>query len=80
MSSLPKLLRSSKRSTTEGWRNMMLLMVSTGEETLLPKECLSLLAREEVEGLRRKEVRRALAEKRAVMDWRRGDCMLAVGS
>lgn len=78
MSSLPKLRRSSTRLTTEGWRKMMLLMVSTGEEALLPHESLSLLARDDVEALRRKDVRRLAAERRAVMDWRREDCMVAV--
>jgi hypothetical protein len=61
----------------------MLLMVLTGELSCEAKEARSvLLAREDVEDDdmdRRNEVRMLCGEKRAVMDWKRGVCMMAVG-
>lgn len=75
-SSLPKLLRSSSRSSIDGWRKTMLLMVLTGDEEAVAYESRSLLARDEAEEERRKEVRSWLGEKRAVMDWKREDCMV----
>ncbi|KAG7131390.1 hypothetical protein HYQ46_009701 [Verticillium longisporum] len=62
----------------DGWWCMMLLMVLAGDEmTLAPHESRSLLARDEAEDERRKEARRLLEEKRAVMAWNRGEaCIL----
>ena len=61
----------------------MLLMVLTGELACEANEARSvLLAREDVDDDdmdRRNEVRMLCGEKRAVMDWKRGDCMVAVG-
>lgn len=57
----------------------MLLMVLTGELAWEWKEPLSELALEEVDEADddlRNEVRRLCREKRAVMDWKRGDCIL----
>ncbi len=72
---------SSKCSSPDFWRKTMLLMVLTGDcET---KELRSvLLAREEADDDddmdRRNEVRRLCGEKRAVMVWKREDCMMPV--
>lgn len=81
-SSLPKLLRSSSRPTMEGWRKMMLLMVLTGDEmeALDEYEFRALLALDEAEDERRKLVRRPCGAKRAVMEWKREDCMVGVCS
>jgi hypothetical protein len=61
----------------------MLLMVLTGELACEANEARSvLLAREDVDDDdmdRRNEVRMLCGEKRAVMDWKRGVCMVAVG-
>ena len=61
----------------------MLLMVLTGELACEANEARSvLLAREDVDDDdmdRRNEVRMLCGEKRAVMDWKRGECMMAVG-
>lgn len=54
----------------------MLLIVLTGDDDVVAYEPRSLLARDEAEDDRRKEVRKDLGEKREVMDWRREDCML----
>jgi hypothetical protein len=75
-SSLAKLLLSSSRSTIEGWRKMMLLMVLTGEDTVEAMESRLLLARDEAEDERRKEVRRVDGEKRAAIAWNLEDCIL----
>ena len=65
------------------WRKTMLLMVLTGELACEANEARSvLLAREDVDDDdmdRRNEVRRLCGEKRAVMDWKREVCMVAVG-
>lgn len=80
VSSLPKLLRSSSRSTMDGCRKMMLLMLlPTGDDVADMNEFRSaLLARDEaeLEDLR-KDVRRLWGEKRAVMVWKREGCILA---
>jgi len=55
------------------------LIVLTGELAWELNEFLSELARDEAEDDRRKDVRRLCREKRAVMAWKRGVCMLAVG-
>lgn len=54
----------------------MLLIVPTGDDDVVAYEPRSLLARDEAEDDRRKEVRKDLGEKREVMDWRPEDCML----
>ena len=56
----------------------MVLIVPTGELASETKEFLSELARDEAEDDRRKDVRRLCREKREVMDWKRGVCMMAV--
>jgi hypothetical protein len=60
----------------------MLLMVLTGELVCEPNDARSLLlARDEVDDDdmdRRNEVRRLCGEKRAVMDWNREVCIVAV--
>lgn len=54
----------------------MLLMVLTGELVCEAIDIRSLLlARDEADDDRRNEVRRLCGEKRAAMDWKRGDCM-----
>jgi len=72
LSSLAKLRLSSSRSTIEGWRKMMLLMVLTGDDAVEAIESRLL----ETEDDRRKEVRRVVAEKRAAMAWNLEDCMM----
>lgn len=72
LSSLAKLRLSSSRSTIEGWRKMMLLMVLTGDDAVEAIESRLL----ETEDDRRKEVRRVVAEKRAAMAWNREDCIM----
>ena len=73
VSSLPKLARSSSRSTIEGCRKMKPLIVSTGEaapsETYDFRAELLLLARDEdgEDNDRRNEVRRLCGERREVM-------------
>lgn len=57
----------------------MLLIVETGDDSCEEKEPLLLLAREEADEDRRKEVLMLWAEKRAVMAWKREDCILMVG-
>jgi hypothetical protein len=61
----------------------MLLIVLTGELSCETNEARSvLLAREDVDEAdmdRRNEVRILCGEKRAVMDWKREACMMAVG-
>ena len=74
---------SSKCSSPDFCRKTMLLMVLTGDwETNEPRSVL--LAREEADDDddddidRRNEVRRLCGEKRAVMEWKREDCMMPV--
>ena len=77
LSSLAKLLRSSSRSTMDGCRMMMLLMVVTGDRLADEYEFRLLLARDEADDDRRNEVRRLWGLKRAVMAWKRADCIFA---
>jgi hypothetical protein len=75
---------SSCISSIDFWRNTTLLMVLTGELVCEPNDdALSLLlARDDVDDAdmdRRNEVRRLCGEKRAVMDWNREVCIVAVG-
>lgn len=69
-------------SSPSFWRKTMLLMVLTGELDCEANEARSvLLARDEVDDDdrdRRNDVRRLWGENRAVMDWKREDCMLPV--
>lgn len=73
LSSLPKLFRSSSRSRIDDWRKTILLIVLTGDDEVVAYE--SRLTRDDADEDRRKEVRNALGEKRAVMDWK-WDCMI----
>ena len=57
----------------------MLLIVETGDDSWDEKEPRLLLARDEAEDDRRNEVLRLCGEKRAVMAWKREDCILMVG-
>ncbi len=54
----------------------MLLIVLTGDMFADVYEFRLLLARDEADDDRRKEVRRWRGEKRAVMAWKRADCIL----
>lgn len=67
---------SSSRFIMDFWRKMMLLMVLTGELAWETNESRSVLAREDADEDRRKEVRMLWGEKRAAMVWKRVDCML----
>jgi len=73
---------SSRCSSSDLRRKTMLLMVLTGEPVSEANEARSvLLAREDVDDDdmdRRNEVRRLWGENRAVMDWKREDCMVPV--
>lgn len=73
---------SSWRSSSVLRRKTMLLMVLTGELVSEANEARSvLLARDDVDDDdmdRRNEVRRLCGENRAVMDWKREDCMVPV--
>lgn len=63
----------------EGCRNMMLLMVLTGDDAVEAIESRLLLIREEADDDRRNDVRRVVGEKRAAMEWNLEDCILDDG-
>ena len=64
----------------DGWRNMTLLMVLTGDEAVEEAmESRLLLARDEDEYDRRNEVRRVVGEKREAMAWNLEDCIVMFG-
>lgn len=73
---------SSWRSSSDLRRKTMLLMVLTGELVSEANDARSvLLARDDVDDDdmdRRNDVRRLCGENRAVMDWKREDCMVPI--
>lgn len=67
----------------DGWRMMTLLMVSTGDkceadDTMELRVLLLLVLRWDRRELEENDVRRPEGVKRAVRDWKRGDCILSV--
>jgi hypothetical protein len=67
LNSLPKLLRSASRFKREGWREMMLLMVTAADELVVLTDEYEACVEVEAEELRRRELRRREGEKREAM-------------